>query len=172
MIRLSKHFKSPKEAELYFSQQSTVNSLPPRFQEVSTQTETELTGTLGQIESLLQTLPEYQHGMALTRLIQALARNLAPGVRIRDNFVLLTIAAMKHLRECGRSNVVANLVKGLGTMHPDGCDSRIPAKRMPMEYVMKFFISDSMYEVSINNIDPITYVHDHSCLLNIFIHYL
>lgn len=46
---------------------------------------------------------------------------------------------MKHLES---TNVLYELAKGLGTMHPDGSDSYFPTSRMPMgllQYMVNFF---------------------------------
>ena len=56
----------------------------------------------------------------------------------------------KHLQSCGRSNVVHQLVRALGSLRDDGSDSLLPARRMPMgliEHCVNFFNSSSMKEV-------------------------
>ena len=68
------------------------------------------------------------------------------GVDIDGDFLELALQASKHLQECGRSNVLCGLARAIGTLHLDGSDSRLPAKRMPMgllEYRANFFNSDS-----------------------------
>ena len=40
--------------------------------------------------------------------------------------------AVEHLKSCGRSNVLYNMAKAIGTMREDQGDSLLPAKRMPM----------------------------------------
>ena len=68
------------------------------------------------------------------------------GVEIDGDFLeLAALQASKHLQECGRSNVLCGLARAIGTLHLDGSDSRLPAKRMPMgllEYTANFFNSD------------------------------
>ena len=52
---------------------------------------------------------------------------------------------MEHLKACGRSNVLYNLAKVLGTKREDNSDTLLPAKRMPMmgliEHCVNFFCS-------------------------------
>ena len=46
--------------------------------------------------------------------------------------------------------MVYNLVRAVGRMRPDGSDSRLPVKRMPMglvEYIIGFYNADSVEEV-------------------------
>ena len=52
-----------------------------------------------------------------------------------DDFLKLALLAMEHLKSCGRSNVIYNLAKALGTMRDDQTDSLLPAKGMPMGLV-------------------------------------
>ena len=66
-------------------------------------------------------------------------------------FIDLSLQAMKNLRASGRSNILYELAFGLGTQRPDGSGPRFPTDRMPMgllEYVVNFFASQSMNEVS------------------------
>ena len=55
--------------------------------------------------------------------------------------------AMLHLKQCDRSNILYSLAKGLGTLKPDGSDSKFPAKRMPaglLKHMVNFFAADSL----------------------------
>ena len=68
-----------------------------------------------------------------------------------DDFMLLSVLAMIHLKSCKRSNVLYKFAKCLGTMRGDGSDSLLPAKRIPMELIehcMDFFSSSSSQEAS------------------------
>lgn len=67
-----------------------------------------------------------------------------------SDFLYLAVQAMDHLKASGRSNVLYSLAKALGTMRPDGSDSLMPAKVMPMgliEYTVNFFIATSVQKV-------------------------
>ena len=74
----------------------------------------------------------------------------ASRISVPDDFLVLAANAMVHLRHSGRSNVLYQLAKGLGTMRADESDSRFPAKWMPMglvEYAADFFAADSLQSV-------------------------
>ena len=59
-------------------------------------------------------------------------------VDIEFNFLELTLLVTKHLSLCSHSNAIYKFTKAIGTMRPNGLDSRLSPKRMPMgllEYV-------------------------------------
>ena len=65
-------------------------------------------------------------------------------VTFPNDFLELALSAMEHLKSCGRSNVLYNLAKALGTLRTDHSDPLLPAKRMPMgliEHSVNFFCS-------------------------------
>ena len=66
------------------------------------------------------------------------------------DFLQLSAAAMTRLQNYGRSNVMYNLAKGVGTERPDQSDSCFPVRRMPMglvEYVTNFFSATDINSV-------------------------
>lgn len=66
------------------------------------------------------------------------------------DFLTSAAIAMNRLASFNRSNVVYNLVKGIGTMRSDGSDSLFPVKRMPMgllEYMSNFFAAENLQGV-------------------------
>ena len=66
------------------------------------------------------------------------------------NFLELACKGMERLRQSKCSNVIYNLVCGLGTMRNDGSDSLLSTKRMPMgllEHVTHFFVASSVQKV-------------------------
>ena len=74
------------------------------------------------------------------------------GLDLPPDFVQLVLAAMKHLQDAGRLNVIYDLAKGFGTKRPDGSDSYFPTKRMPMgllQYMAQFFVSKPGQHVSL-----------------------
>lgn len=74
---------------------------------------------------------------------------------VPKDFIDLSLQAMENLHRSGRSNVLYELVFGLGTLRPDGSGPRFPTDRMPMgllEYIVNFFASQSMNEVSENSL--------------------
>ena len=75
------------------------------------------------------------------------------GVEVPNDFIELAVKAMIHLKENHRSNVLYNLVKGLGVMRQDKSDTRFPMKVMPMgllEYMVNFYTAEEMRKVSGN----------------------
>ena len=67
-----------------------------------------------------------------------------------DDFLELSVLAMKHLHSCGRSNVLYHLAKALGTMRNGENESLLPARRMPLgliEHCVNFFCSTSIRQV-------------------------
>ena len=60
---------------------------------------------------------------------------------------------MVQLSNGGRTDVLYNLAKGMGTLRPDKKDSRFPINRMPMglvEYTAQFFAFDNLQQVKRN----------------------
>ncbi len=71
-------------------------------------------------------------------------------VNIPHDFLPLSLRASQYLQQCGRSNVVYELARAIGRMRPDGSNSRLPAKRMPMglvEHLVHFFNADTYQKV-------------------------
>ncbi len=69
---------------------------------------------------------------------------------IPADFLQLSASAMTRLQNHGRSNVLYNLAKGVGTERPDQSDSCFPVCRMPMgliEYVTNFFSATDINSV-------------------------
>ena len=61
---------------------------------------------------------------------------------IPEDYLQLSLKRMKHLEEVGKSNVLYELAKGLGTMRDDKSGSMFPVSRMPMgmlQYMVHFF---------------------------------
>ena len=59
--------------------------------------------------------------------------------------------AMVRLSDAGRTNVLYNLAKGIGTQRLDKSDSRFPVHHMPMglvEYITQFFAADNLQQVN------------------------
>ena len=52
------------------------------------------------------------------------------GIVVPEDFLKLTLQAMKQLEFAKRSNFLYTLVKGLGTPNSDGSDSLFPSKRV------------------------------------------
>ena len=66
---------------------------------------------------------------------------------VKNDFLEVSSSAMVRLKVGGRSNVVYNLAKGIGTSRKDEAESRFPVNRMPMglvEYRTNFFIAENI----------------------------
>ena len=73
------------------------------------------------------------------------------GVDVPPDFLSLSLNAMRHLANSGRSNIVYGICKGLGTMREDGSDSVLPAKKLIsglLEYSIDFFNAGDAQNVS------------------------
>ena len=86
----------------------------------------------------------------LMRIISSLFQQFALtkyDVHIPADFLQLSLITVKHLNQCGHSNVVYGVAKAIGAMQPDRSDSRLPSRRMLMgllEYVVNFIIPTLM----------------------------
>ncbi len=140
MNLLRKKFTSPLAAEShYFAHKFVVSEAASAGKEVVIESELrggELSG-LTPDQVLLYMLNDYCVLIGHPQLFPA-------------DFIQLSISAMTHVRLCGRSNIVYDLVKCLGTMRSDGNDSLLPAKRMPLgliQHCVNFFSSSSLNKV-------------------------
>ena len=71
-------------------------------------------------------------------------------LNVPQDYLELSVQAMLHLKQCDRSNILYSLAKGLGTLRPDGSDSKFPTKRMPaglLQYMVEFFAADNLSQV-------------------------
>ena len=69
---------------------------------------------------------------------------------VPKDFLCLAASAMSQLSIGGRTNVLYNLAKGMGTLRSDSKDSRFPINQMPMgliEYAAQFFAFDNLQQV-------------------------
>ena len=149
MKDLRERFETPKHAERHYfpvlvaGDHNSVSS-PPDPETV----------TPSQVMELFQRLSEEAQLEVLNKLYSSTA--LASGsVVVPDGFLKLSIKAMSHLKRCGRTNIVYNLVRRLGEMRADKSDSLLPAKRMPMgllEYCTSFFCSNGPQQVRIHTV--------------------
>lgn len=69
---------------------------------------------------------------------------------VPSDFLKLSLSAMSRLQEAGRTNVIYNMSKAIGTPRPDSEESRLPISRMPMgllEYCVNFYSSTHVQQV-------------------------
>jgi len=149
---LLKEYKTPKDAELhYFAEgipQTTQTSTSTQRSCVSTNMQTDDIDAMFLL-ALFKKLPAGEQLQALSMMFIAyMSSSLC--ITVPEDFLIHTKNAMLQLRSSGRSNVLYNLAKGLGTMREDSSDSRFPTKCMPMglvEYAASFFICDNLQRV-------------------------
>lgn len=73
------------------------------------------------------------------------------GIIVPSDFLELSLAAMVRLKEAGRTNIVYNMVKAIGTQRPNSEQSLLPVTKMPMgllEYCVNFFSSTHLQQVA------------------------
>ena len=69
---------------------------------------------------------------------------------VPGDFLSYTAKVMMNLKSSGRTNVLYNLAKGIGSLRADGTTSRFPTDRMPMgliEYIASFYVCDDVNQV-------------------------
>ena len=72
------------------------------------------------------------------------------GLSIPENFLVLSVNTMQHLKTCGRTNVLYALAKGIGTVRDDNSNSLFPSKRLPMgllQHMANFFVARGLTNV-------------------------
>ena len=91
------------------------------------------------------------HLQVLSRLFSS--HLLAASSRsVSEDFLGHAAAAIVHLHKGGRTNILYNLAKGIGTLRSDGSDAMFPIKQMPMglvEYIAQFFATDNLQKVHV-----------------------
>ena len=98
---------------------------------------------------LFSRLPVDTHLQVLSKLFTSYL-SATSSVLVPDYFLCHAAAAIVQLHQGGRTNILYNLTKGIGTLRPDKMDSRFPIKQMPMglvEYVAEFFAVDNLQKV-------------------------
>ena len=152
---LNKLFGSPEVAEQHYMARPASGSTP------QTLTSTSIGPSLPEMDTALPqpstTLEGIEYcrvgigGLSTDDKLGVLSALLTDVASFPPDYLFLAAKAADHLRESGRSNVIYSLAKALGTMRPDGSDSLLPAKTMPMgliEYAANFFCATSVQKVS------------------------
>ena len=94
-----------------------------------------------------QLQPECQL-VALSELFTSYMKHLS--LTIPEDFLRNAANAMVHLSDAGRTNVLYNLAKGIGTIRLDSTNTRFPVNQMPMglvEYIALFFAANNLQQV-------------------------
>ena len=71
-------------------------------------------------------------------------------VSVPDDFLSYTAKAVVDLKSNGRTNVIYNLSKRIGSLRADSTTPRFPTDRMPMgliEYISSFYVCDNVNQV-------------------------
>ena len=71
-------------------------------------------------------------------------------VSVPGDFLTYTAKAMMNLKSSGRTNLLYNLAKGVGSLRADDTTSRFPTDRMPMgliKYITSFYVCDDVNQV-------------------------
>jgi len=98
---------------------------------------------------LIETLQPNEQCTVLSALFDMFVQK-STTLKHASNFIEFAVEGMNHLKECNRSNAIYLLAKSLGTLRPDGSDSLLPARRMPMgliEYCVNFFSATTVQQV-------------------------
>ena len=148
---LAKHYSSPKEAEVHYCKQvirpeHETTDGSERNSSADAQRDGTDTSTL--IVHLFTELTMENQVKVLSQLFELYM--LSHDLNVPEDFLIHAVNAMLRLEHNGRSNVLYNLAKGIGTLREDGSDSRFPIKRMPMglvEYAADFFVADNLQKV-------------------------
>lgn len=154
-----KQFQCPADAEKHFLGKDetpditmdTLQSAQISQEEMSTQTELSLLQPANRVLELLQATSKEEQLQVISHLFCKITQ-VHYGVCISPDFLQLSLSASKHLQQNKRTNVVYGLAKAIGRMSPNGTDSRLPVKRMPMgllEFMVNFFNADTYNEVRI-----------------------
>ena len=139
-------FKTPKEAEAYYKKQElqpqgnycVTSNKPTKFSSMQTDPV-----DLFILLDMLDLIPEESRLPVLSELFSTFL-SIKFALSVPKDFLCLAANAMVQLSEGGRTNVLYNLAKRIGTMRPGTKVSRFPVMRMPMglvEYTAHFFCS-------------------------------
>ena len=101
------------------------------------------------VMEILNQLPEEARLPLLSELFSMTVSMLFK-LSVPDDFLCLSASAMVQLSSGGRTNVLYNLAKGMGSLRPDKSGTRFPIDKMPMglvEYTALFFAFDNLQQV-------------------------
>ena len=95
---------------------------------------------------LLSTVLECEQPVVVCKLMQELAA--LNSFSTPDGCIAQSLVSMNRVKLEGRSNILVQLARVLGTMRPDGVDSLMPIGRMSVgliEYTATFFLHTRRY---------------------------
>ena len=166
-IKVICRHKTPKEAEAFYSKRGTHcnkdNALAETLiapastmQASTTQASTAPASTLQDNTFTVPVFVDMINGLPAESRLPLLSELFSNCVSalfkcaVPKDFLCLAASAMNQLSIGGRTNVLYNLAKGMGTLRPDSQDPRFPINRMPMglvEYAAQFFANDNLQQV-------------------------
>ena len=154
---LKKRYKTPKDAEKVFfqdSQAAVTQDLEAHPAQSTQPSSTSCSESGTQSDALEPCAFKYLFGQlsgdvrlaVLSELFVKFAKDEL-NISVPEDFLLYAAEAMMQLNANGRGNILYKLAKGIGTLREDGQESRFPIKRMPMgliEYSADFFAADNL----------------------------
>ena len=162
---MKKHWKTPRDAEAYYfndslpalaaSESQDFSGLPEEGSVEHSPPPTEATPmNTPDISSFLTLLNQLSGSDQLRMLSKLFTRIVSDHFKmsVPDDFLVLSAKAMDYLKCNYKSNVLYSLAKGIGTMREDETESRFPTKRMPMglvEYAANFYAADNLQLVRV-----------------------
>ena len=155
-IRLPKEFTSPQVAEKELEKQmdTATTAAATTTQCAMSEHDTSKSMYLSETEFtknmnvLMSKVKDEEKCSALSLLYSKLADS--HGLKIPNDYLQLSLSAMKHLRESGRANVLYKLAKAIGEVRCDESDTKLPCKQMPMgllEHIANFFTAEFHQQV-------------------------
>lgn len=157
-LKLCHEFASPAEAEHHFKELemplecSTVASTSPEVAAPITELDPVCASedSIGACQRVLARLPPDSQLEILSSFFSVVVGCCPSAPMIPQDFLKLVLHGMQQLHAAGRSNIIYNLAKALGTLRSDGTTSLMPVHRMPVgliEYATNFFTASSVYRV-------------------------
>ena len=150
---MSKKFKSPKEAEKSFAKLESNSSASINTCNRSTINICESVQTDIDPSTVYYLYDKISAEVKLEVMSKLFSTYMASDmcVSVPGDFLTFAAKAMMNLKSSGRTNVLYNLAKGMGSLRADGATSRFPTDRMPMgliEYTASFYVCDNVNQVS------------------------
>jgi len=96
-----------------------------------------------------ESLPLEENFLILSQLFSEIMQEKY-AIKMSSDFLKIAAAAMVHLQDCNRANIIDLLARALGSMRADGSDSLLPARRVPtglIKHTTNFFNAEHVNEV-------------------------
>ena len=111
--------------------------------------------SLYKLQTLFSSFTRLNHEEQMSLLCKFFSYHCATAhdVNMPNDYLPLSVCAIKNLRTRGKLNVLYELARGFGTMRSDQSDTCFPMTRMPfgmLEYMATFFNSTPGSNVRLN----------------------